>query len=444
MQSSGGQLTHTILNELSESNGRITDVGLYPAQAASYIVFKVGSYYYVLNGSTGKIETGATSTLAATAIQWALDNLTSARTWKENIVLKGSFTLTTDIVLPSYIILQILGKLMIDANTNKNIISGDTKTDIDIIGGILDGNKNNNVGQGDANIQNGVWFKDCQRCTVRNVYSKNNEQSGIRFYGSTDSRIINCYTSDNVLNGIYLGSGASRNQLHSIFSWNNGKYGIYLWYNCSDNIISQSHIRDQTESGIMIYGYASGQTCKKNKILGNSVYLNGYHGIIIQGAPDTEIGDCHVFNNGIGATNTYDGIYAGASVYRSDRLNVHDCHIFGDQVTPTQRYGVNLYYPEDCKVHDNVFYGNVSGAYFGTSALRVKIKSNVGYVTENSGNSTGTGAEQTIPHGLVGTPNNVVIIPTASGATVSGLYANATNIYVTVTSGKTYNWYASL
>lgn len=72
------------------------------------------------------------------------------------------------------------------------------------------------------------------------------------------------------------------------------------------------------------------------------------------------------------------------------------------------------------------------------------VKNNRGYPTENSGSSTGTGGEQTIAHGLVSTPTKVVITPTASGATISTLYADATNIYVTVTINKTYNWDASV
>lgn len=61
------------------------------------------------------------------------------------------------------------------------------------------------------------------------------------------------------------------------------------------------------------------------------------------------------------------------------------------------------------------------------------------------GSSTGTGAGQTIPHNLSSVPNCVVITPTQTGLTVTAgsLYADATNIYLTATSGKTYNWYAS-
>ena len=57
----------------------------------------------------------------------------------------------------------------------------------------------------------------------------------------------------------------------------------------------------------------------------------------------------------------------------------------------------------------------------------------------NSGSFNGTGSEQTIAHGLVAAPSKVVIVPMETGATVSAVWADATNIYATVTTGKAFN-----
>lgn len=57
-----------------------------------------------------------------------------------------------------------------------------------------------------------------------------------------------------------------------------------------------------------------------------------------------------------------------------------------------------------------------------------------------TGTSTGTGSSQTIAHGLGATPNLVSIVPTATGASVTGLYADSTNVYLTVTNGKGYSY----
>lgn len=66
------------------------------------------------------------------------------------------------------------------------------------------------------------------------------------------------------------------------------------------------------------------------------------------------------------------------------------------------------------------------------------------FKTGNSGSSTGTGVLQTIAHSLIKTPNNVSIVPTAIGTIVSDTRVDATNIYVTVTNGKSFNWSAAV
>ena len=103
---------------------------------------------------------------------------------------------------------------------------------------------------------------------------------------------------------------------------------------------------------------------------------------------------------------------------------------------------------------------NAAGAYypkiFGnniracTTAISVanatgpQVDHNGGIVTEKSGSSTGTGAEQTIAHGLISTPSKVNIVPTQIGTILYGLWADVTNIYPTVTNGKTFIWSAEV
>ena len=71
------------------------------------------------------------------------------------------------------------------------------------------------------------------------------------------------------------------------------------------------------------------------------------------------------------------------------------------------------------------------------------IKFNPGYVTENSGASSGTGSQQTIAHGLSFTPTAQQIKLTAGSATANPYHSaapNATNIYVTAASSQAWYW----
>jgi hypothetical protein len=74
------------------------------------------------------------------------------------------------------------------------------------------------------------------------------------------------------------------------------------------------------------------------------------------------------------------------------------------------------------------------------------IKDNIGYVTESKGAATGTGSQQTIAHGLRGTPSVVMLSEGTTGG--AGAYqstaADGTNIYITAASDKTYAWRAEL
>jgi hypothetical protein len=111
-------------------------------------------------------------------------------------------------------------------------------------------------------------------------------------------------------------------------------------------------------------------------------------------------------------------------------------------------------------IHDNVFLGDMllSGDYtdfhmknnyideaptWGGANTGIYVSGNSGYVTENRGASTGTGAQQTIAHGLSATPTYVWFSDKESGANAyQSAAADATNIYVTATVNQDYVWKA--
>ena len=79
-------------------------------------------------------------------IQKALDNLPT-RTQKEKVSLSGDFIVTDTIKIPSYTILELKGSIKLANNLNKLLVQEinpiGENTDIVMIGGTYDGNKEN-------------------------------------------------------------------------------------------------------------------------------------------------------------------------------------------------------------------------------------------------------------------------------------------------------------
>ena len=75
-----------------------------------------------------------------------------------------------------------------------------------------------------------------------------------------------------------------------------------------------------------------------------------------------------------------------------------------------------------------------------------KFRIDTDLVRRTSGTSTGTGSEQTIAHGMGEEPGKVEAYPTEDPAGTVFTWGtpgkDATNIYITVTSGKDYTWIA--
>jgi hypothetical protein len=78
------------------------------------------------------------------------------------------------------------------------------------------------------------------------------------------------------------------------------------------------------------------------------------------------------------------------------------------------------------------------------AATATIVENNYGYVNVAYGTSTGTGAQQTIAHGLAKVPTTVILSERTTGGALAyqSAAADATNIYVLAVNAKTYSWYA--
>lgn len=128
----------------------------------SYLIFDDGTDAYAQNGTTGAIDYGGPADNGATdgaddqaVIQAALNGLTAARTWKEKVIIKGDFTIDSSLFVPSYTVIEVQGSITLGAGVaadsaifwNSDIVGGNSE--IEIFGGILDGNTANQVNECD-------------------------------------------------------------------------------------------------------------------------------------------------------------------------------------------------------------------------------------------------------------------------------------------------------
>jgi len=118
-----------------------TDVLAYPSLPAKFIIENISGTIIWKDGINGTVyATGTTPTEATNIINWALGNLTSGRTWKEKVVLKGTFGLMGQIDLGNYTILDLTNAKLVAKNgySDSYMIVG--RSNNEIIGGVIDGN----------------------------------------------------------------------------------------------------------------------------------------------------------------------------------------------------------------------------------------------------------------------------------------------------------------
>lgn len=283
-QQSDDKLTSAKFNEVTMAIGRATDVGFFPAQDADHIIFEDKGVYYARNGKTGELEFSDKD--ANIVIQSVQKVLTIGRTWKETIAIKGYFPLRDSINVESHTLLDLRGaSLRLDNAVHKSIIQNidlSGNTDIDIVGGVLDGNKayQTEVPQITA-IIHGVKLLRCSDCSVVGVHIKNVYTNGISLYPTT----CRCKILGNTLEGCGINAIVAENaSQNNIISGNviNGvdvEHGIVLSNDSSFNNVVGNVILNTGKSGIVISPHDS-HPSTNNVIKGNIIKNPRYHGIV--------------------------------------------------------------------------------------------------------------------------------------------------------------------
>lgn len=192
--------------------------------------------------------------------------------------------------------------------------------------------------------------------------------------------------------------------------------------------------------------------------IGNNLVFSKQGFIKLGSASYSCIIEGNVFNNMIGYTIYFETNATGAQ--NTPRLGMHTLtdNVFrynqiGETGEPTD--GIVYFNSQNLEATNNIAYlKNATGVIVplvksGVNASGVQVyqyqflrgEGTETYYSENRGNSTGTGGEQTIAHGLTGKPTLVLLSPPTTQAYESKI-ADSTNIYITADNGEDYYWYA--
>lgn len=246
--------------------------------------------------------------------------------------------------------------------------------------------------------------------------------------------------------GMYLWAGAHSRISNVDISLCDGS-AIYLdadvtW---TANNLWISHCRLNQNGGYGIYDGSGYYT--DNWFYANEIYNNGAYGIRAFG------GSTKIFSGRI-STNTGYGIYVNGYW-----CTIHDVDIssntngilvggggdflilYGNQI---KNHTTGLNFNAGClnaQAYGNYFDNNTTDVV--NNGTNCRVHHNQGYITENKGSSTGTGAQQTIAHGLSYTPTaaDIILWNIENGANPYHSAApDATNIFVTAVINQDWGW----
>jgi hypothetical protein len=241
---------------------------------------------------------------ASTVIQSAINALTPNRTWKEKVLLKGNYENLDQIVLPSYVTLEVYGKLKAKANLNEHFIYASNQTQIEIIGGEFDGNGENQSANmdtiyfesvTDSKIEGaivwtgkrvstdgeGIELENCSRVTVKGCLGLGLQYGydPIKLTGTT----THCIIADNIIDqtkdslyssrAIQLANQPSYNVVIGNTIYGNGMNPAIKIHGTTTsamrNVIAKNTVYNCVE-GVALIDYAS-----ENLVIGNVLHASG-------------------------------------------------------------------------------------------------------------------------------------------------------------------------
>lgn len=290
-------------------------------------------------------------------------------------------------------------------NANKPLVYSSPASEIHIDNLLANHTIDNVVSLGRDSSCINSRFYDCAGYCIRSYYVDNNVISNNVFRWTYAPADVIYFTQAVLISGEADGGHSNNNVVENnrIIADAPGYedlFGIYMHsYNYLQNNIVGARVSNNVVENIK-YGVVVGYSLK-NCILDKNVFSGCDWGMYVS-AIDTDISE-----------NVFIDCTIGYADFDTGRINFHD----------------------------NIFSG--CGTNVANSDPNTKFKDNIGYPTDASGSSTGTGSEQTIAH-------NLAAIPTGCKAWITYLVGtryvtemipfDATNVYPWVDNGVAYTW----
>jgi hypothetical protein len=383
------------------------------ATAASYIILPCGKTICARNSRTGRIDFQGED--ARAVINRAMAALSPGRTWRETVVLKGSFEIGlaqpswdpgrgVGIEIPNYTTLRIEGKIRLKnrahsmPDLNHMITNQDHRAgrQIEILGGEIDGNADHNV-----NPIHGVQVSGISDVRIENMYIHDCRETAIAFeHGARNCWAINNHVCGGKDLGLYWPGGLG-NQFDCCDIYYIGNiaehwqsWGIYVEGGRRITVLGNTCRRNLKDG--MVVGWEGG-VGTSIIVAANHVYENRLHGIY---AANPKVGRIAILGNQVSNNGIGRAAHSGIAVKAQD-VEVQGNVCWDDQPVKTQQYGVALLAGTNrCRVLDNHLTGNKRGGLSAERGLGECVtKNNAGYVTENSGTARGR-SPICVAHGL--------------------------------------------
>ena len=376
---------------------------LYTSPADVIVYQDDNGYAYALDTKKKKIIAGP-STDHASVIQSAIDYLENGG---KIYISHGTYTINNTIKLKDYITVNGSGYstlLKLEDQSNCNVIENFDKTNgnshIKIFNIRIDAN---NTNQDPNSVVRGISLTNCGNVEIGGVIITNTTRHGIYCSGCYDVIIHDNYLYNIGINNISGGDGIALS-------------------NCYRTIVSRNIIENTNDAGILVSGIWA------SSAISNNFVMNAYTGNIWieSGRYITITGNiCWKNNNSSfgGIHISWDGTNRNNNIIASGNI-IYGCY-----------YGIRVIYTDDSRFVNNTIISPITSPVYTSNINNVIIRNNIGYVTENFGqyvtSGDGTTTQFSIPHGLVSTPNNVVVTPCSADA-MGSMYVtvDSTNIYV--------------